>query len=113
METAAGQAAIPYFYFTTANIGSQLKIADYLGHSEENALTITDLERLTGRRSREIRKDIEAERRAGILIVSDNKSGYWLTDDPAEVARFTRSMRHRAGEIMRTAQAIERGAGLD
>ena len=56
---------------------------------------------------------IEQERRAGALIVADNKSGYWVTDDPAEAQRFARSMKHRAKEILRTARAIERGAGLD
>ena len=68
---------------------------------------------MTGLDHRTIRAQIEQERRAGALIVADNKSGYWVTDDPAEAQRFARSMKHRAKEILRTARAIERGAGLD
>ena len=60
-----------------------------------------------------IRKEIEVERRAGALIISDNAHGYYLTDDPAEAQRFARSMQHRAREILRTARAIEGAAGLD
>lgn len=56
---------------------------------------------------------IEAERRAGALIISDNAHGYYLTDDPAEAQRFAQSMRHRAGQIIKTARAVEEVAGLD
>lgn len=90
-----------------------MRIADLLSHGPENGQTITDLERLTGCQSREIRKQIERERRAGTLIISDNAHGYYLTDDPAEAQRFARSMQHRAREILRTARAIEGAAGLD
>ena len=50
---------------------------------------------------------------AGALIVSNNKDGYYLTNDPAEAQRFARSMQHRAREILRTARAIEEAAGVD
>ena len=60
-----------------------------------------------------IRKEIEVERRAGALIISDNAHGYYLTDDPVEAQKFARSMRHRAGQIIRTARAVEEAAGLD
>ena len=113
-ETAAySRAAISYDYLTTAAAGRQIKIADYLGHSQESAVTGRELCALTGLDHRTIRAQIEQERRAGALIVADNKSGYWVTDDPAEAQRFARSMKHRAKEILRTARAIERGAGLD
>ena len=121
-ETAAfGGAAISYDYLTTTAAGRQIKIADYLGHSQESAVTGRELCAVTGRElcaltgldHRTIRAQIEQERRAGALIVADNKSGYWVTDDPAEAQRFARSMKHRAKEILRTARAIERGAGLD
>lgn len=89
-----------------------MRIADLLLHGAENGQTITDLERLTRCQSREIRKQIERERRAGALIISDNAHGYYLTNDPAEAQRFARSMQHRAREILRTARAIEGAAGL-
>ena len=114
VEAAAfSGAAASFDYSTTGVAGGQSKIADYLGHSMETALTITDLERLTGQRSREIRRQIELARRGGTLIVSDNQHGYWVTLDPAEAQQFARSMRHRAQEILKTARSIERGADID
>ena len=112
-ETTACRASIPMFDCTTAAAGRQIKIADYLGHSRESAITGRELCALTRLDHRTVRAQIEQERRAGALIVADNKSGYWVTDDPAEAQRFARSMKHRAKEILRTARAIERGAGLD
>ena len=109
-ETAAcGRAAISCDNFTITAMGRQI-IADYLGHSQENAITGRELCALTGLDHRTIRAQIEQERRAGALIVADNKSGYWVTDDPAEAQQFARGMKHRAKEILRTARAIERAA---
>ena len=96
--------------FTSRTEPRQVRISDYLGIGPESALTIRDLEHLTGRKSREIRKQIEQERRCGELIISDNQHGYFLTDDPGEAKRFSRSMCHRAREIMRTAVAVESAA---
>ena len=95
---------------TTENPAGQPKISDFLGLGPEEGLTIHDLERITGRKGREIRKQIEQERRCGELIISDNQHGYFLTDDPGEAKRFSRSMCHRAREIMRTAVAVESAA---
>lgn len=82
-------------------------IADLLPHGAENGVPLRLLENLTGWDGRTIRRQIERERRAGALIISDNQHGYFLTDDPAEAQRFARSMQHRAREILRTARAIE------
>lgn len=97
---------------TPSSPGQGFHIADILSYGAEHGQTITDLERLTGCRGREIRKQIERERRAGALIISDNQHGYFLTDDPAEAQRFAQSMLHRSWEITRTARAVERTAGL-
>ena len=79
-ETAAfGGAAISYDYLTTTAAGRQIKISDYLGHSQESAVTGRELCALTGLDHRTIRAQIEQERRAGALIVADNKSGYWVS----------------------------------
>ncbi|NCE63569.1 hypothetical protein D1159_03000 [Pseudoflavonifractor sp. 524-17] len=75
-------------------------------------MPLRHLESLTNLPGREVRRQIERERRAGALIISDNQHGYFLTDDPAEAQRFARSMQHRAREILRTARAIEKGAGI-
>ena len=95
--------------FTTG----QGPISRYLLEGQENAIPRRDLETMTGLDGRTVRLMIERERRAGVLIISNNSSGYYLTDDPAEAQQFASSMRHRAGEIMRTARAIEEAAGLD
>lgn len=109
---ASRQAVNSENKFITAAAGRQMKVADYLGHDRETARTGRELCAALGMDHRTLRQRIERERRAGALIVADNISGYWLTDDPAEAQRFARSMGHRAREILRTAQAIERSAGL-
>ena len=54
---------------------------------------------------------IEQERRSGTPICADNLTGYYIAANEAEKAACVRSMRHRAGEIMKTARAIERAKG--
>ncbi len=90
-----------------------MRVADLLPHGAENGVNLRYLEKMTGLDGREVRRQIERERRAGELIISDNRNGYYLTDDPAEAQRFARSMQHRAREILRTARAIEEAAGID
>lgn len=98
---------------TTPIPQAQGRISDLLLPGRENAIPRRDLEAMTGLDGRTIRLMIEQERRRGALILSDNHHGYFLSDDPAEAQQFARSMRHRAGEILRTARAIEGAAGLD
>lgn len=88
----------------------QVKISSLLGVGQGEAIPRRDIERLTGLDGRMVRLIIERERRRGIPIVSDNKTGYYLASDSSEAHRFARSMRHRAGEILLTADAIERAA---
>ena len=52
-------------------------------------------------------REIERERREGRPILADNATGYYLPATKYERAACVRSMRHRAGEIMKSAQAIE------
>lgn len=112
-EAETKQATTSNCDFTTSTTHAQAKIADLLLPGRENAIPRRDLEAITGLDGRTIRRTIEQERRRGTLIISDNRHGYFLADDPAEAQRFARSMRHRAGEILRTARAIEGAAGLD
>ena len=99
--------------FTPNSPGGQRKIADLLSYGQENAVPLRHLEKMANMPGRVVRRMIEAERRAGTVIASDNQHGYWLTDDPAEAERFSRSMEHRAREILRTARAIKEAAGID
>ena len=90
-----------------------MKISDLLSYGQENAVPLRHLEKMANMPGRVVRRMIETERRAGTVIASDNQHAYWLTDDPAEAARFSRTMAHRAREILRTARAIKEAAGID
>lgn len=87
-------------------------IADYLLHGQQNAVSLRHLANVTGENSRSVRRKIEAERRRGVPILSDNERGYYLPASEDERERFVRSMRSRAHEILHTAAAVE-AAGLD
>ena len=95
--------------FTPNGPGGQRKVADLLSHGRENAIPRRELEKLTGLDGRTVRLMIERERREGRPILADNATGYYLPATKYERAACVRSMRHRAGEILRTAQAIDGG----
>ena len=84
------------------------RIADLLHPGAKNATPRRQLMALTGLSDRDLRLMIEAERRRGIPILSDNQRGYWLSYDPAEIKKFSRSMKRRAAEIRLTAMHVER-----
>lgn len=90
-----------------------MRVSDFLGRGQENAQSLRNLVNLIGGKPRSIRRQIELERRNGTPILSDNKNGYWLAANEAEARRFVKSMRGRSHEILRTAAAVERAAGLD
>lgn len=87
--------------------GKTLQIFELLHVGAENALTLRELVQLTGEDERSIRRRIQAERKAGKLILSDNQNGYFLPENPANVQRFARSMSRRAAEIAGIARAAE------
>ena len=81
--------------------GGQWGIADLLLPGRENAIPRRELD------GRTVRLMIERERREGRPILADNATGDYLPATEHERAACVRSMRHRAGEIMKSAQAIE------
>ena len=85
----------------------QFEIADLLGHGPENGLRLSELVSLTGRKGREVRRAIQAERLRGVPILSDNTNGYFLPETEADRAACVRSLRGRAREILDVANAIE------
>lgn len=112
METAAlSGAVISCDYSTTAAAGRQRKVSDLLNRGRENAVPLRHLKKLLEVDGRTARLMIERERREGTPICADNATGYYLPSTDEEKAACVRSMRHRAGEIMRTARAIERAKG--
>lgn len=99
-------------HFTSNSAAGQRKISDLLSPGRENVLPLRHLVTVTGMDGRVIRQMIEKERRSGTPILSCQK-GYFLAANPSEVQTFARSMRRRAGEIIKTARAIEAVVGLD
>ena len=112
-EMTACRAYIPVFNCTTETAGRQWKVSDLLNRGRENAVPLRHLKKLLGVDGRTVRLMIERERRSGTPICADNLTGYYLPGSEDEKAACVRSMRHRAGEIMRTARAIEEAAALD
>ena len=112
-ETAVCRASIPIFDCTTAAEGRQRKVSDFLSHGRENAVPLRHLKKMMETDGRTVRLMIQQERLSGMPICTDNLTGYYLPATEEEKSACVRSMRHRAGEIMRTARAIERGAGID
>lgn len=111
--TTACRASIPIFDCTTTAAGRQRKVSNFLSHGRENAVPLRHLKKLMEADGRTVRLMIQQERLSGTPICADNLTGYYLPANEEERAACVRSMRHRAVEIMRTARAIERGAGLD
>lgn len=106
-EMTACRASIPISNYITAMADRQLRISDLLSTGQENALPLSYLMMTTGQDGRTIRRMIAEERFAGVPILADNKTGYYLPANEDERRRCVRSMRHRAKEIDRAAQAIE------
>ena len=75
---------------------------------QENAVPLRHLKTLlSGWTGREIRREIEAERRRGIPVLADCIGGYFLPASDAELEKFVNSMYSRAMEIAKTAAAVE------
>lgn len=87
----------------------KMQISSYLGKGQENAISARVLAELTGKSRREVVRMIHEERRRGAPIVSDTNRGYYLPATESEKARCVRSLRHRAREIEKAANGIERG----
>ena len=68
---------------------------------------LRELVALTGMNERLVRLEIQRERKAGKLILSNNRDGYFLPERPEDVRRFARSMSRRATEIASIARAAE------
>ena len=115
VETGPASQAVPHLHqqsTTPAPLGQAVKIADLLGHGQSAAVPLRHLKVLAGLPGREVRRMIEAERRAGALIISDNRHGYFLADTQEEVNQFVKSMLRRSGEIAKTARMVGQSAEI-
>lgn len=85
------------------------KVYDSLQYGKSNAIPSKTLAVALGFRSvRELQKQVEIERAAGYVILCDSHgAGYYLSDDPAELARFTRTLNARARNTIKAAQSAQ------
>ncbi len=81
-----------------------------LRYGRENAIPAQTLARILGYRSvRDLQKAVEAERASGAVILSDHAGGgYYLSNDPVELRRFTRTLYARARNTMKAAESAQR-----
>ena len=85
----------------------KLLISDLLHEGAEKGTTLAELVQLTGEDERSIRRRIQAERKAGKLILADCKNGYFLPTSTLDIQRFIRSMSRRSREIAAISHAAE------
>lgn len=84
-------------------------IEKLLSPGAENAIPLRHLVKLTGLPARQVRQIIQAERLRGAQILADCQHGYFLPESTADVEAFSRSMLHRAYQIIRAANAVQKG----
>ena len=92
---------------STTSAAKVPQIFSLLQTGAENGVTLRELVALTGMNERLVRLKIQQERKAGKLILSNNRDGYFLPERPEDVQRFARSMSRRAAEIASIARAAE------
>lgn len=85
-------------------------VYDSLLYGRENAIPSAVLVDMHMFRSvRELQKQIENERAAGMVILSDpHGGGYYRSNDPRELKQFIRTMYARAGNTLRAAESAQR-----
>lgn len=85
-------------------------VYDSLLYGRENAIPSAILAAMHRFKSvRELQKQIENERAAGVVILSDpHGGGYYRSNDPRELRRFIRIMYARAGNTLRAAESAQR-----
>ena len=88
-----------------------VKVADFLLPGQQNAVPLKHLKDLLHLDGRKIRLMIQRERLTGTPILESSKAdgGYYLPGNDHERARCVQRLRRRAAEIVRVADAIERG----
>lgn len=85
-------------------------VRDSLRYGKENAIPSKILARVLGFKSvRDLQKQIERERAAGAVILSDSHGGgYYLSNDPEELRRFTQTLNARARNTAKAAISAHR-----
>ena len=86
-----------------------MKVFDSLHYGRENAIPSKVLADALGFQTvRDLQKQIEMESAAGAAILSDSQSGgYYLSNDPEELERVTRTLKARARNTIKAAQSAQ------
>lgn len=82
------------------------KIANALRAGEENAVSLSNMCRISGLDNRSTRLCIEDMRRKGAVICSSSK-GYYLPSGLCDLRRYVRTEHARANSIKTTLRAAE------
>lgn len=85
-------------------------VYESLRYGRENAVKSAELAKRLGFKTvRELQKQIEAERAAGYVILSDSQgAGYYLSNDPVELRRFVNTLNARAVNTIRASESAQR-----
>lgn len=85
-------------------------VYESLNYGRENAVKSAELAKRLGFKTvRELQKQIEAERAAGCVILSDSQgAGYYLSNDPVELRRFVNTLNARAANTIRASESAQR-----
>lgn len=85
-------------------------IYEALPYGRAHAIPSQTLASILGFRSvRDLQKAVEAERAAGYVILCDSQgAGYYRSNDPDELRRFTRTLYARARNTMKAAESAQR-----
>ena len=88
----------------------QMKVYDSMHYGRENTIPSKMLaEVLELQTVRDLQKQIERERAAGAVILSDSYGGgYYLSNDPEKLLCFTRTLNARARNTIKAAQSAQR-----
>lgn len=102
------QTTFPGFDMSECEIHETAQdVSDFLLTGEQNAVSLGYLVKVSGLDERAVRVKIHKERLAGVPILSNCRTGYYLAGTNAEKDRCVKSMLHRAAEIAKAASAIE------
>lgn len=85
-------------------------VYESLEYGRENAVKSAELAKRLGFKTvRELQKQIEIERAAGYVILSDSHgAGYYLSNDPVELRRFVNTLNARAANTIRASESAQR-----
>lgn len=88
----------------------KLVVFDSLHYGKGNAIPSKTLAQSLGFQSvRDLQRQIERERAAGAVILSDPcGAGYYLSDDPIELRSFIQTLNARARNTLRAAESAQR-----